>query len=82
MGSLKHDRNPYSRNLFPRRRNDDDGEWLYYECSQCGKVIETPENDSELLKSRFIEHVKGDHPRREDANQAAMLVVRKATSRL
>jgi hypothetical protein len=78
-------RNPYTRSLFPRRRNDDDGGWLYYECSKCGKMIDAPPDDPETLEKLFIRHVKSEHPTerkpREDVNRAAARVVQEATER-
>ena len=77
--------NPYTRRLFPKRRNDDDGRWLYYECSQCGKMIDAPPDDPQMLEKLFIEHVKSEHPTerkpREDFSQAAARIVREATER-
>jgi hypothetical protein len=75
------ERNPYTRNLFPERVNDDKGVWLYYVCSRCRKLIDAGENDTELLKSLFVEHVKSDHPRGEDFSQAAARIVREATEK-
>jgi hypothetical protein len=78
-------RNPYTRSLFPKRRNDDDGTWLYYECSKCGKMIDAPEDEPQTLEKLFIEHVKSEHPTakkpREDVNQAAARVVRTVTEK-
>lgn len=76
-------RNPYTRVLFPKRRNDDDGRWLYYECSKCGKMIDAPENEPQTLEKLFIEHVKSEHPSkpREDFSQAAARIVREATEK-
>lgn len=79
-------RSPYTRTLFPKPRNDDDGIWLYYECSKCGKMIDAKPDDPEHLKRLFMEHVKSDHAKeiepREDVNQAAARVVREATEKL
>ena len=67
-------RNPYTRTLFPKPCNDDDGILLYYECSKCGKMIDVKPDDPELLEKLFIEHVKSDHAKeikpREDFSQA------------
>ncbi len=79
-------RNPYTRSLFPKRRNDDDGKWLYYECSKCGKMIDAGSDAPVTLEKLFIEHVKSDHPSerkpREDVNQAAARVIREATEKI
>ena len=69
--------------LFPERINDDDGEWLYFVCSQCRKMIDAPPYDPQALAKLFIEHVKSDHTSeqkpREDFSQAAARIVREAT---
>jgi hypothetical protein len=71
--------NPYTRALHPKTVNDDDGRWLYYECSKCGELIDAKHEDKEGLEKLFLAHVKSNHPPREDVNQAAARIIREAT---
>lgn len=56
------DRNPYTRALHPKPIADDNGDWLYYECSKCGALLDAKRDDKEHLKTLFLEHVKREHP--------------------
>jgi hypothetical protein len=66
--------NPYTREFYPKPRNDNDGKWLYFECSKCGKMIDAQPDNPELLVKLFIQHVTSDHAKeikpREDFSQA------------
>jgi hypothetical protein len=50
----------YTRSLYPRY--DDDGKFIFYECSNCGRLIDGVPDDDANLEKRFLEHIKSDHP--------------------
>lgn len=66
-----------------RRVNDDDGNWVYYECSKCGKMSIPDLNDGAVMPNLFKAHVVSEHSAkrkpREDVNQVAARIVREAT---
>jgi hypothetical protein len=76
------DRNPYTRALHPKPIMDDDGRWLYYECSKCGALIDAKQEDKEGLEKLYIAHVQSSHTPREDFSQAAARIVKEATEKV
>jgi hypothetical protein len=74
-------RNPYTRALHPKPIIDDDGRWLYYECSKCRELIDAKQEDKEGLEKLFIAHVKSNHSPSENFSQATARIVREATEK-
>ena len=71
--------NPYTRALHPKPIWDDNGQWIFYECSKCGELIDAKQDDKEGLEKLYLAHVRSKHPPREDFSQAAARIVREAT---
>jgi hypothetical protein len=55
-------RNWYTRRLHPKRRDDDNGRFLFFECSLCSKIIDAQPEDVDGLEKLFLEHIKSNHP--------------------